>query len=319
MDEKLAIQLKNIIGEANQILITSHIRPDGDAVGSLLGLGLTLEAAGKDVQMVLADGVPATFNHLGGCEKVTKHPKGEVDISIVLDCSDIQRVGNIFQEDYVPTINIDHHVTNLNFAQFNLVDPGTPSTAEMLANLIPKLGFSLGKGIAEALLTGMITDTLGFRTSNMQAETLRTAADLMEFGCDLPYLYNKALHIRSFEAVRYWGAGLSTLEKEDRLLWACLTQKDRQAIGYPGRDDADLINILSSIDAIDIAIIFVEQANGSVKVSWRARKGFDVSQIARSFGGGGHKPAAGAEIEGDLDLVKMEVLEATRNYLKSIQ
>ena len=164
----------------------------------------------------------------------------------------------------------------------------------------------------------MITDTLGFRTVNIKPDTLRTAADLMDMGCDLPYLYNKALHIRSFEAVRYWGAGLSTLEKDERILWACLTQKDRQSIGYPGRDDADLINILSSIEEIDIAIIFVEQANGSVKVSWRARKGFDVSQIARGFGGGGHKPAAGAEIEGDLELVKMEVLDATRSYLKLI-
>lgn len=319
MDEQLKAQVKNIIGEAAHILVVSHIRPDGDAVGSILGLGLSLRAAGKDVQMVLVDGVPATFKHLSGSDTINKRVKGEIDVSIVLDCSDLQRVGDVLSKDTAPTFNIDHHITNLNFAQFNLVYPEIPSTAEILVGLIPQLGLSIEKEAAEALLTGMITDTLGFRTSNIHADTLRTAADLMELGCDLPYLYNKALHFRSFEAVRYWGAGLSTLEKEDRLLWACLTQKDRQSIGYPGRDDADLINILSSIEEIDIAIIFVEQVNGSVKVSWRAQKGFDVSQIASNFGGGGHKPAAGAEIEGDLELVKIEVLEATRNYLKSLQ
>jgi phosphoesterase RecJ-like protein len=319
MDEQLKAQIKNIIGEAAHILVVSHTRPDGDAVGSILGLGLSLRDAGKDVQMVLADGVPATFKHLSGSDTINKRVKGEIDVSIVLDCSDLQRVGDVLSKDTAPTFNIDHHITNLNFAQFNLVYPETPSTAEILVGLIPQLGLSIEKEAAEALLTGMITDTLGFRTANIHADTLRTAADLMELGCDLPYLYNKALHFRSFEAVRYWGAGLSTLEKEDRLLWACLTQKDRQSIGYPGRDDADLINILSSIEEIDIAIIFVEQVNGSVKVSWRAQKGFDVSQIASNFGGGGHKPAAGAEIEGDLELVKIEVLEATRNYLKSLQ
>lgn len=318
MNERLQAQLRNIIGEAVHILLVSHIRPDGDAVGSVLGLGLALQTAGKDVQMVLADGVPATFKHLNGSENIQKRVKGEVDVSIVLDCSDLERVGDVLPKDTAPTLNIDHHITNLNFAQFNLVFPEVPSTAEILVGLIPQLDLSIGKEAGEALLTGMITDTLGFRTTNIHAATLRTAADLMELGCDLPYLYNKALHFRSFEAVRYWGAGLSTLEKEDRLLWACLTQKDRQAIGYPGRDDADLINILSSIEEVDIAIIFVEQANGSVKVSWRAQKGIDVSQIASNFGGGGHKPAAGAQIEGELELVKMEVLEATRKYLKSL-
>ena len=138
MDEKLAVQIKNIIGEANKILITSHIRPDGDAVGSLLGLGLALLAAGKEVQMVLADGVPAPFKHLAGSEWITKRTKGEVDISIVLDCSDLQRVGATIKGDEVPTLNIDHHITNLNFAQFNLVNPETPSTAEILAETDPQ-------------------------------------------------------------------------------------------------------------------------------------------------------------------------------------
>jgi phosphoesterase RecJ-like protein len=318
MDEKQIETVKKNLWEANNILITSHKRPDGDAIGSVLGLGLALQDAGKEVQMVLADGVPRSFRHLSGYNQISKRPKCEFDISVILDCSDFQRVGNIFEEEFVPNINIDHHVTNLNFAHTNIVNISAPATAEILTEMISGIGLEITKPIAEALLTGLITDTLGFRTPNMHPTTLRVAADLMEFGCDLSGLYKKALLNRSFAAARYWGAGLSTIKLEDRLLWATLTQEDRKTIGYPGRDDADLINVLSSINDVDIAIIFVEQPNGFVKVSWRAQEGFDVSQIAFSFGGGGHKPAAGAEIKGNLEDVKTEVLNTTRNILDNL-
>jgi phosphoesterase RecJ-like protein len=148
----------------------------------------------------------------------------------------------------------------------------------------------------------------------MKPKTMRVVADLMEIGCDLPDLYQKVLTNKSFEAAKFWGVGLSTLQKEDRIVWATLTHEDRKEVGYPGRDDADLINVLSSIDEMDIAIIFVEQPNGKVKVSWRAVKGVDVSKIAFSFGGGGHQPAAGAEITGSLSYVRSEVLNRTRGY-----
>lgn len=318
MDDVTIAKVKKAIWEATNILITSHQRPDGDAIGSVLGLGLALQDAGKEVQMVLVDGVPTSFRHLNGFDQVLKRPDGKFDISIVLDCSDIQRVGKILEDQVVPIINIDHHKTNLLFGKINIVNPNVPATTEMLFELIPSLGLSIQRPVADALLTGILTDTLGFRTSNMNPKTMRVVADLMEMGCDLQYLYQKALINRSFEGVKFWGTGLNTLQKEDRLVWATLTQEDRNTVGYPGRDDADLINILSSIEAVDIAIIFVEQPKEKVKVSWRAVSGFDVSKIAVSFGGGGHQPAAGAEINGSLDFVRTEVLIKTRNYLKSI-
>lgn len=315
MDENLINLARLHLLEANEIVITSHKRPDGDAIGSVVGLGTALMEAGKEVQMILEDGVPSCFNHLVGSDRIKKSVKGSFDLSIVLDCSDLQRVGSVFEDSFVPTINIDHHVTNINFAEINIVKTKTPATAEILTQFIPRVGLSISKPTANALLTGIITDTLGFRTSNVHPETLRIVADLMEMGCDLPNLYEKALLNRSYKAARYWGAGLSTLQLENRLLWATLTQDDRKAIGYPGRDDADLINVLTSINDVDIALVFVEQPSGSVKVSWRSHKGFDVSRIALSFGGGGHKPAAGAEIQGDLEIVMADVLEATRRYL----
>jgi len=316
MEAKLVFEAKQVLEDATKILVTSHQRPDGDAVGSVLGLGQALENAGKEVYMVLQDGVPSSFHHLTGSDRIQKKPVGEFDVSIVLDCSDLDRVGNSLDHDDVPTINIDHHITNLNFGVINIVDPKTPATAEILTTLIPALGLTITLEVAEALLTGIITDTLGFRTTNMTPNTLRVAADLMEMGCELPNLYHKALLNRTYKSVLYWGAGLSNLNLDDRLLWATLTLEDRKKIGYPGRDDADLINVLSSINDVDIAIIFVEQANETVKVSWRSHAGFDVSKIAFSFGGGGHKPAAGAEIEGELEYVQTKVLDITRCHLQ---
>ncbi len=317
MKASLIHAAQRVLSEYQKIIITSHQRPDGDAVGSLLGLGLALEHAGKEVQMVLQDGVPSSFHHLVGSERVKRKSESDFEISIVLDCSDLERVGNVFQSDEVPTINIDHHITNLNYGEINLVYPQTPATAEILVGLIPALGFTITPESAEALLTGVITDTLGFRTNNMTPNTLRVAAELMEMGCKLPDLYQKALLNRTYKSVRYWGAGINNLNLEDGLLWTVLTLEDRKKIGYPGRDDADLINVMSSIREVDIALIFVEQANGTVKISWRSHSGYDVSKIAFSFGGGGHKPASGAEIEGELEDVQLQVLDATRHYLRN--
>lgn len=313
---KTSIQkAQKLIQDAQRILVVSHIRPDGDAVGSVLGLGLALQSKGKDVQMILENGIPNSFRHLTGSDRIKKKAKDSYDCSIVVDCSDLTRTGKVFLDGYRPDINIDHHNTNLNFAKINLVDSKATATTEILARILPIWNLSIDIPVAEALLTGLITDTLGFRVSGMSPGSLRIAADLFEIGADLPVLYSKALLTRSYRAARYWGKGLSTLQLEDRLLWTRLTLEDRQTANYPGRDDADLINILQTIADADIFVIFIEQTNHSVKVSWRARPGFDVSKIALLFGGGGHKPAAGAEIQGRIDEVVDKVLTATRPLL----
>jgi phosphoesterase RecJ-like protein len=300
---------------AQKILIVSHIRPDGDAIGSALGLGLSLQLIGKQVQMVLSDGVPQSFRHLAGIDQLRHYPDGEFDLICVVDCSDMQRTGNALIGYPQPDLNIDHHITNLHFARVNLVDPQAVATAEILAELILALGLPISPSVAAALLTGLITDTIGFRTSNMQPNSLRLAAKLMEAGANLPELYRLSLVTRSFEAARFWGAGLSTLEREGRMVWATLSMADRKAAGYPGRDDADLVTVLASIEDADIALIFVEQPDNHIKVSWRAQPGFDVSQVALQFGGGGHPPASGADIAGELIEVQASVLNATRPLL----
>lgn len=300
---------------SQRIMIVSHSRPDGDAIGSLLALGLGLIDIGKNVQMVSADGVPLTFKHLDGSKMIRKRPNGEFDLIISVDSAEMRRFGNALDGYPVPDLNIDHHITNKQFAEMNIVDTKAVATAEMLAELMPGWSLNITKAVASALLTGIVTDTLGFRTSNVTSKALRLSANLMERGADLSTLYKKALIQRSFEAVRLWAAGLNRLERDDRIVWTSLTIADRESVGYPGRDDADLVNLLSAISDISVAIIFVEQPNGCVKISWRARSDVDITGVALDFGGGGHPAASGAEVEGDLEKVLPAVLNKTREFL----
>lgn len=316
MDSQLIGEIKDRLGTAKKIVIASHVRPDGDAIGSLLGLGLALHDAGKSVQMVLADGVPSSFKYLEGSKFIEKEPKGNHDTFITVDCADFKRTGKIFENFGQPDINIDHHKTNEKFGKLNLIEAEEVATSAILTNYLPIWGFTITQPIAAALLTGIITDTLGFRTSNITPEALRQAATLMETGVDMPEIYMRSLVRRSFPAARYWGAGLSTLQSKHGIVWGTLTLADRKLAGYGGNDDADLINMISAIDGNKVGMVFVEQNNNHVKISWRALEaGVDVSQVAKHFQGGGHAAAAGADIQGSLSEVQKEVLKKTREML----
>lgn len=307
-------QIKQAIENAALIGITSHIRPDGDAVGSVLALGLALEKSGKKVEMVLHSGVSNTFRHLAGSELIKRSFSADCDLYIVVDCSDLLRSGGVLNE-HQPDIVIDHHITNNGFGRINLIDPLAVATCAILAEHMPQWGLTIDEPVASALLSGIISDSIGFRTSNTTAHSLRIAADLVDKGAEITRLYNKALISKPFESVNYWGFGLARLQREDRLAWTSLSLEDRKNAGYHSEDDADLTNILSSIEDIDIAVLFIEQKANHVKVSWRARPGLDVASIAASLGGGGHPPAAGVDLEGSLPEVQEKILKLTRDYL----
>jgi phosphoesterase RecJ-like protein len=316
MREETTGVIKERLEKSKDVVIASHVRPDGDAIGSLLGLGLALQDAGKSVQMVLVDGVPSSFKYLEGSDLIVKEPAGEHDTFITVDSADFRRVGKPFQNFGQPDINIDHHKTNEKFGKLNLIEPDEVATAAILTRHLPEWGYQITKPIAAALLTGIVTDTLGFRTSNTNPSAMRLCAMLMETGVDMNELYMKALVNKSFPAARYWGAGLSSLEQENGIVWATLTLDDRKFSGYSGNDDADLINMISAIDGNKVGMIFVEQSDNHVKVSWRAlESGIDVSQVAKHFAGGGHAAAAGADIPGALSEIQPLVLRTTQQML----
>ena len=316
MSEEISGAIKARLETSKNIIIASHVRPDGDAIGSLLGLGLALQNAGKSVQMVLVDGVPASFKHLEGSDLIVTAPSGEHDTFITVDSADFKRTGKIFENFGQPDINIDHHKTNERFGKLNLIEAEEVATAAILTNHLREWGYEITKPIADALLTGIITDTLGFRTSNTNPSALRLCATLMETGADMSDLYMRSLVKKSFPAARYWGAGLSSMEEQNGIVWGTLTVEDRKKAGYSGNDDADLINMISAIDGNKVGMIFVEQTDQHVKISWRALEpGVDVSPIAKHFKGGGHAAAAGADIPGSLQDIQPLVLQTTREML----
>jgi phosphoesterase RecJ-like protein len=317
MTNRIDLEIRSAFANANRIVLTSHIRPDQDAIGSLLGLGTALEFAGKQVQMVLTDNIAVGMRFLEGSAKVTHLPELPFDLFVSLDCSDTKRLGDALPQGVLVDINIDHHLSNLNFGRINLVEPENVATSAVIAAHLKDWGLTMTLPVAEALMVGILGDSLGFRTSNTSSATLRLAADLMDQGINLSEMYTKTLVGRTFQAAKYWGIGLEKLTKLDKVIYSSLSLADRKSVSYTGNDDADLINMLSTIDNISVAVMFVEQSHNKVKVSWRAIPGVDVSKLALSFGGGGHPAASGVEITGTLAEVQENVLSATINYVKN--
>jgi bifunctional oligoribonuclease and PAP phosphatase NrnA len=317
-NERLIAEIRQTIHGADKILVTSHIRPDGDAIGSVLGMGLALKAIGKTIQMVLNESSLKNFGFLEGINNIQQATRDNYDLAIIMDCGDKNRISASL-ETGTPQINIDHHITNDNFSQINLVEPQEVSTTAILAKYFPEWGLEISQPVASALLCGLLTDTLGFRTNNMNPKALRIAADMMEAGADIISLYNKALTSRSIEAAHYWGQGLNKdhLHTQNGIVWTSLSLNDRRIASYRGNDDANLIDLVSTIEKFDISVIFTEQRKNSVKVSWRARSGIDISKLARQFGGGGHPSAAGASITGSLEEVQKRVLKATHGLIEN--
>lgn len=308
---------RELITASTRALVIAHVSPDGDAVGAMLGLGLILRAAGKEAVFACDDPVPETFRFLPSADEVTPMPAGDFDLIVAVDIADAPRMGAIGARlGRAPHLLFDHHLTNRGFAQINLLEIEAASTCELMARLLEPLGLPLTAPAATCLLTGILTDTIGFRTSNTTPQTLGAAQQLMTAGAPLASLYRLVLSRRSFEAVRLWAEGLSRLRMEDRVVWATLPLKARRAVGYGGNGDADLIDILTTVRDADVAIVFSERTDGTVKVSWRSAPDINVAQLAMRFGGGGHAPAAGAEVTGSLADVEKTVVAATKALIQ---
>jgi phosphoesterase RecJ-like protein len=316
VDDRFILQARDRIARSSAALLLTHQRPDGDALGSMLGLAHMLRAAGKKAFPVLAEGISSVFRYLPGSGEIRSELPESYDLVLLVDCADAERVSWPQGAPARATdLLIDHHITNTRFAAINLVDPSAASTAELIVDLAGGLGLTIPPEAAACLMAGVVTDTLGFRTPNTGIHTLQVAEELIRAGGSLPETVERSLHRRSFAAARYWGAGLSRLERDGPIVWTSLTLADRSVSGYPGRDDADLVNILSSIDNHEVALIFIEQEQGKVKVSWRVTAGLDVTPLAISFGGGGHPAASGAQLAGGMEEVQKEVLHRTKEWL----
>lgn len=313
---KVAKQTTERIADAHSVLVVCHVSPDGDAIGSLLGLGLALEQT-KQVTMICPDPVPEECHHLPCWETITgpldgeKSPLGQGTVLISLDCSSLDRLGKAYDADLlagIPIVNIDHHPTNTCFGETNWVEPAAAATAQMLVYLIETLHLCLTVDVATCLLHGILSDTLGFRTSNTTADVLKTATRLIEAGAPLAYLTDRIFNHRPLGMIQMWARALQQLKLEGRILCSEITQSMRRDVGYDQDGDAGLVNFMNTTNAADIAVVFSELQDGQINVSIRSAMGYDVSKVALKLGGGGHAQAAGCTLAGPLEDAKARVL-----------
>lgn len=301
----------DLVRRSRRVLAICHVSPDGDAIGSLLGLGWALKAMGKEVTLACADPVPPFYRYLPGQEEIVRRPEGAFDLVVSLDCSDQERLGDAYREEHrgLPLLNIDHHVTNQHFGTVNLVDPTAASTAEIVFTLLDELGLPLSPPIAQCLLTGIVTDTRGFRTASSTPRVLAIANRLMAAGASLPEIVSQTLERRPLAVIRLWAQALPGAQLRGRILWAEITEAMRAEAGVATVDDGGLVNFLLTAEEADVAVVFSEKNEGrEVEVSFRARPGWDVAQVALALGGGGHMLAAGATVRGRLTVVRERVL-----------
>ncbi len=329
MSDSTIQSIRQALDDASQILVTTHIGPDGDAIGSLTAMGLMLQKLGKFATLVSEDGVPKRFKYLPLTDTVLQRPlfDEKYDLIITLDAGDPSRVGNVLANLPEPLpclINIDHHVTNTNFGNINLVDLEVGSTTEILFNILPQLGIPLNAALAECLLTGLVTDTLNFRTANVTGQTLKVSSELVNAGVNLHHVTTQALTLKDLSSVFLWQKGLNNAKVEDEgIIWTVITKEERQELGHHGYSTNGLGNLLTDVYGIKMSAVILEQANGRVIVSFRCQPPYNVSEIATELGGGGHHLAAGCTIHAPIKeataLVVSKSKEAMRRQKINLQ
>lgn len=296
------IMIQHLFNKATNVLVITHVDPDGDAIGSLTAVGQLLKQDGKHVTLVCDDRVPERFAYLPMADQVrqTPDPKLYYDLLVVVDCGDEGRMGNAyanFSQPLPTVVNIDHHVTNTRFGDIQVIDDKATSTTEILYGLFTELGYEITEGVAMSLLTGLVTDTLGFRTVGVSANTMKVASALMDAGADLSFVTTNALIVKPITTLRLWQVGLNGLQLENKLAWVAIPLVDQLAIGFKGQSSMGLVNLLADVDEVAMGAVLMEIEGGRIRVGFRCRPPYNVAAVAEKLGGGGHFLAAGCTLE----------------------
>lgn len=285
----------------------THINPDGDAIGSMLALGLAIKSIGTDVVVLKNDEIPEKYRFLPGqkllraCEQVAEAP----ELVIVLDCGDEDRLGE--GKALISTaqcvINIDHHISNTMFGSMNLVDANAAATAEIVYQLIKLLGVKIDLDIAACIFTAIVTDTGCFRYDSTTWVTHAIAGELISLGLKTGPICDLVFSQRSFPRTMLIGKAINSLKlyHKGRTAVMTITEDMLKETGSCPGDIEGLIDFARDIKGVEIAVLIKESKENQVKVAFRSKERFDVSAIAARFGGGGHKRASGCIMEGPID------------------
>lgn len=300
---------ETLLQQTERPLLIAHIAPDGDAIGSLLGLGWALREQGKSPTLACADPVPENLRFLPGAGDVVTRSRGDEDLVVALDCSDLQRLGSLYDGSAtLPLLNIDHHVTNVGFGSVQLVEPDSASTAQIVYHLLQRLHWPLSNHVAACLLAGLVTDTRSFRTPNTGPDVLRTALALVEAGAPLAEINERLERGLTLGLIGLWGIALSRARLQDEVIWSEITLEDQRTCCASAADVTGLVSFLANVREAQVAILFTEREDGHIEVSLRSLPPVDVAAVALALGGGGHRQAAGCTLPGPLAAARAKVL-----------
>jgi nanoRNase/pAp phosphatase (c-di-AMP/oligoRNAs hydrolase) len=331
IDPALFDQANDLIGAAKKILVTTHVKPDGDAVGSLVGISNVLIQLGKQVvplflspvpkwyTFLLEDAVPVLKHDLA-CSDLGAGDYADVDLIVLVDVNSLAQLshfGDFLQKSDIPVLVIDHHATADHLGRVELVDPEAAATGLLVAEYIRHNQWPLSARTAEALFVATATDTGWFQFSSANSRVYRDCADLIEAGANPHEIYEKLYQDFSFAKFKLTMAMFDTLELfyDDQFAVQHLLPQDFERTGARYEETENLINECHRIGSVKASALLVELPDGRIRGSLRSKSDLDVSKIARKFGGGGHKKAAGTFIDGPMEKARQRIIEEFRPWL----
>jgi phosphoesterase RecJ-like protein len=309
----------DLVRRRQRFLLTTHIRPDPDGLGSMLGLAAALEQRGKVVQMVVSSIFPPRYNFLDPDRRIQQFSADTVaagtEAIVVLDTGTWNQLGDFgafMRQSHAEKVVIDHHLTQDDLGGIRLVDTSAEATGRLVYEVVRALGLPLTPTLAQDLFIAIATDTGWLRHNNTTPATLLLASELMTAGARPTDAYNSLYEQNTLGRLKLVGLILGRLQTAagGRIAWTEIRREDYAATGAIPQDTEELINYPRSLAGVEIGLMFMEQPRGGVKVSFRSRAGIDVARIAEQFGGGGHRQASGAVFETTLDEARQRILAA---------
>lgn len=319
-------EIADAIHAHDSFVLLSHVRPDGDAIGSQIALGHALEAVGKTVHYVNEDGLPASLEFLPGSGKIQLPPSEKLDVQVViaLDCANKPRLGDKALEASSGAsllINIDHHISNPGYGDLNYIDATSPATGQIIYHLITSQGFPFPDETRDAIYVAVSTDTGSFQYSNTTATTYEMAADLVRRGLDVGTINAKTYDNNPYRKIELLRSLLNTLELKDdgRTAHWELPYSVKEKYHLKPDDSEDQIDLIRGIEGVIVAAFFEELSDGTIRVSLRSKDdSVNVCEIAQRFGGGGHARAAGIRMDDTLAAAREKVLAAVEEVFNLI-
>ena len=306
-----------VIAEGERFLVCSHSRPDGDAVGSMLAMGMLLERMGKHVDLVSADRVPVVYRALPGAGKIEKALRvlGTYDAVILLECDGLERSRLLGLESFFQ-INIDHHASGVEYADVNWIDHEAACVGEMVYRLYKAAGVAPSAEAANCMYTTVLTDTGGFIYGGTRASTFELARELTLAGADPIKIAQQVYFSTPMSKLLLLGAALKNLHREGRVAWLWITHEDMMRSCAAEEDCEGIVNYALSIAEVEAAGFLRELEEPRVRVSLRSKGRVNVASIAERLGGGGHENAAGCTLDGPLMRAKQQIVEELKAALE---